>query len=385
MRNRRKKGFEGDSFGMPLADLLTTALGCILMIFMASSSMMKEAVLSGIKDKNAVEDKLLTAEEKKKRLEQAQDAFRKELEALKNALANANQSLNKSNQALSETQEKVKAKEQEAISLSDQLKEAKILISQTQGELIEISGVTKEAIKRLDPRTAKAVDIMLVIDGTKSMQPSLDATRQNLRTTISALRIVSPSARIGVAVFRDKLDTDAMKLQYHQLTNKAEDLESFLSTIQAISSKKDKDRPEWICGGIKKAVDANWRKDVIQLIVVVSDAGSQESVEKTCVQYATQFHKNGGKIHVLSTIPDGYEKISTVRKEYDDIVLKEHQKIAQAGGGQHIKNAQGSTLLEEVLKAAYQERMHQSVEAMETLEENLKENLKSIEKIGGQQ
>ncbi len=48
-------------------------------------------------------------------------------------------------------------------------------------------------------------------------------------------------------------------------------------------------------------------------------------------------------------------------------MLKEHQKIAQAGGGQHIKNAQGSTLLEEVLKAAYQERMHQSVEAMETL------------------
>jgi hypothetical protein len=364
MRKRNKNAGQDDTLGMPLADLLTTALGCILLIFILSAKNMQDTIIKKTQEKKSADVELMDAAQREALLKKAQDDFRKELEALKKALANEK---NKHQQAISDANA-IKLDNQ---SLQDQIAQAKNLLAQTQKDLNEIVGVTKEALNDMDPKTARPVDVMLVIDGTKSMKPSLDATRQNLNTTIKALRIVSPSARIGVTVFRDKLDDENFKLQYHPLTSKEDDLEAFLAKIEASSSKKDKDREEWICGGIKKATQSNWQKDVIKIIIIASDAGSQENIDQTCLKYAKDFRESGGQIHMLSTLPDGYEK-AVIKKEYEQKVLVEHKRIAEVGGGQHIKNAQGSTLLEEVLRAAYQSRMSELNKTKAKLQEKIK-------------
>ncbi len=348
---------------MPLADLLTTALGCILLIFILSAKNMQDTIIKETQQKDIANTQLLDANQREELLKKAQDQFRKELEDLQKALANER---NKLKQAVSD----VALTNKDNQSLKEQIEEAKMLLAKSQSDLDRVIGFTNEALVELDPKTARPVDVMLVIDGTKSMKPSLDATRQNLNTTIKALRIVSPQARIGVTVFRDKLDDENLKIQHHPLTGDEKELEGFLSKIEAMSSKKDKDREEFICGGIKKAINSNWQKNVIKIIVIASDAGSQENIESTCLKYAKDFKEGGGQIHMLSTLPDGYDK-AVIKKEYEQRVLLEHKKIAEAGGGQHIKNAQGSTLLEEVLRAAYQSRMsvfNKTKERMNALE-----------------
>ena len=91
------------------------------------------------------------------------------------------------------------------------------------------------------------------------------------------------------------------------------------------------------------------------------------------MKVAEDFKKSGGLVHVVSTLPRGYKKRRDITKEYDQVVLKEHAKVAKAGGGEHIKRASESTLLEEVLRSAFRSRL--------TELERLKEVIRDGEKL----
>ena len=108
-------------------------------------------------------------------------------------------------------------------------------------------------------------------------------------------------------------------------------------------------------------------------MIVVSDAGANSEGAEACIQVAQDFKKTGGRVHVVSTLPRGYKKRKGITKEYDQIVLKEHAKVAKAGGGEHIKRASESTLLEEVLRSAFRSRL--------TELERLKEVIRDGEKL----
>jgi len=77
-------------------------------------------------------------------------------------------------------------------------------------------------------------------------------------------------------------------------------------------------------------------------------------------------------VHVVSTLPRGYQKRGEITREYDRVVLKEHALVATAGGGEHIKRASESTLLEEVLRSAFRSRIAE----LERLREVIKEGEK---------
>jgi hypothetical protein len=261
----------------------------------------------------------------------------------------------------------VKAEELEAarLSLRDELREARALVSLRDRDLSSLKGKAKAALAYLDPKTARPVDVMLLIDGTKSMQPSLDSTRQNLRSVISALRIVSPTVRVGVTVYRDRKERPALRIEHQALTSDEPALRSFLSTIKARSTRRDRDRAEWMCGGLKRAVAAKWRKDAIKIIAVVSDAATQSKRARRCTKLASAFKAQGGQVHVSSTLPEGYRVRREVTREYDELVLKEHALIAKAGGGQHLQRADEATLLEAVLRSAFRSRLAEPIEALQ--------------------
>lgn len=371
-RHKRSKRFQGESFGMPLADLLTTALGCMMLIFMVASTYMKDSLLEGEAAQSAMRTQLMDADERQRILEQLKAELSEELKGLKDALAQERAALQASQLAQATSARSAQELEAARLSLADELREARALINLRDQRLSSIKDQTRAALNYLDPKTARPVDVMLLIDGTKSMQPSLDSTRQNLKAVISALRIVSPTVRIGVTVYRDQKERPALRIEHQPLTEDERALKGFLSTIKAKSTRRDKDRAEWMCGGLKRAVSARWRKDAIKIIAIVSDAATQSKRAQRCVKLASDFKGAGGQVHVSSTLPEGYRKKREVTREYDEVVLQEHALIAAAGGGEHIKRADESTLLEAVLRSAFRARLAAPLKALhQSLDEPL--------------
>lgn len=377
-RARRRNMGDSESFGMSLMDLLTAALGCVLLIFIVYS-----VITSGdlARFLSANQDLIASLRERDTLI-----ALRdREAEQLKTLLDSMKAQLSEKDRALLAQKEA----EAEALDLRD--KEHK---ESVRSLLVKLN-VLREA---LDPQTARPVDVMLVIDGTNSMEPSLMAVRQNLRAIIGALQVLSPTARIGIAVYRDQQEQAEMRLEFQEMTSEAERLKRFLVGIEAKSTRRDKDRPEWMCGGLRAAIlgegladyskkgiakqkklqkqgklRSPWREGAIKLAIIVSDAGANSEHARACVDVAQSFKKEGGQVHVVSTLPRGYGKKSQITKEYDQIVLKEHAAVAKAGGGEHIKRASESTLLEEVLRSAFRSRIAEL--------ERLREVIKQGERI----
>ena len=368
---RRRQVGDGDSFGMSLMDLLTAALGCVLLIFIVYS-----VVTSGDLARFLSANKDLVASL------QERDTLialkKKEAAQFKLLIAKLERNLSDKDKRLLEQETENK------LALDKLKKNRTDSIRALLTKLTLLQGA-------LDPQTAKPVDVMLVIDGTNSMEPSLAAVRQNLRAIIGALQVLSPTARIGIAVYRDQNERPKIRLEYQSLSSNAERLRKFLIGIKAKSTKRDKDRPEWMCGGLRAAIlgkkladyrlsnkklkrltkkqKSPWREDAIKLVVVVSDAGANSKQANECIRVAQQFKAQGGQVHIVSTLPRGYGKKKGITKEYDDIVLKEHSAIAKAGGGEHIKRASESTLLEEVLRTAFRSRIAE----LERLKEVIKQ------------
>jgi cell division protein FtsB len=354
-RGRGRAQSEGDAFGMPLADLLTTALGCMMLIFMVASMFMRDELALQTQLNEQETTGRMSAEERARRLELAKEQLTRDAERLARQVATLTSTLGEQQRAAAAA---AAAAAGERRDLGAQLDALSAALAAAQGRIEAQGEAMADAINSLSPSSARPVDVMLVIDGTKSMQASLDAARDNIKTAIRALRIVSPQARVGVTVFRDKKERPDFRIEHKDLTDDEDSLRAFLGGIKAASTSRDKDRPEWMCGGLEHAIQrASWRKGAVRLIAVVSDAATQSPKAKRCVELAARFHKEGGAVHISSTLPDSYGERREVTREYDEVVLREHAAVAQAGGGSHIKKADESALLEVVLRAAFEQRL----------------------------
>ena len=385
IRGQRRPSEGGDSFGVSLMDLLTAALGCVLLIFIVYS-----VVTSGDLQRFLAENTdLVEALKEQKRIIAVKDrdaqALRLVIDGLKKNLSDQERAMLEERARRDQSQKALR--EGHAQSLQQLFGELQLLRT------------------ALDPNTARPVDVMLVIDGTNSMAPSLQAVRQNLRAIIGALQVLSPTARIGVTVYRDRREKAEIRLEYQPLSSNADILKRFLEGIEAKSTSRDRDRPEWMCGGLRAAIlgeahaedpskaskkrrgkrhrkkkrrkkrknrslteTERWRDRAIKIVVVVSDAGTNSPKAQACIEVAERFRKRGGQVHIVSTLPKNYGTRRDITREYDEEVLRDHAAIAKAGGGEHIKRASESTLLEEVLRSAFRSRLAE----LEHLKEILK-------------
>lgn len=356
MRRRRRLG-QDDSFGASLADILTAALGCVMLMFLIAVLHVRNTLRAEQQAHESTQAKLIAEEaghELADREKQVEQGKRRAIEA---ALTDATGARGQAQRALQAASEKLAASEK---ALAEAQTEAESFARKYE----TLKGAAQAAVSELDPQQASPVDVMLVIDGTRSMKPSLDATRRNLQSAVAALRVVSPTARIGVVVFRDRRELPALRLEQHPLTGDAARLERFLDGIKATSSGRDKDLPEWLCGGIEAAAGARFRPNAKKLMIVVSDAAAQAEGARDCLESAQAFRAGGGQIYTLSTLPRGYGKITHVTAEYDDVVLPQHQAIAAAGGGRHVPSAESDDLLIELLRAAFSTRTELPLEAL---------------------
>jgi hypothetical protein len=354
----RRRVVEGDSFGVSLADVLTTALGCVLLLFLAAVMLIKKSLSDELAGHAATKSALeLTAEAKR-----AAELARLNEHGQRTAVE---QSLAAELEAHAEARKLIEDLEKRLAGVSAELENSRFAEAEASQRFRGLQDAARTAVHELDPRTASPVDVVLVVDGTSSMGPSLDATRRNLISTMNALRVVSPTARVGVVVFRDKREPERLRLETHPLTGDERALAKFLQGIKATSTDVDDDLPEWLCGGLRAGAESAWRPEAIRLMIVVSDAGAQAPAER-CLETAKAFATGGGRIYMLSNEPKGFKDRGQerLRRHYVDDVLPLHEKIALEGKGLHVKGADAEALLTEVLRAAFASRTQTPLDAL---------------------
>lgn len=357
MSRRRRRG-ESDAFGASFADVLATALGCVLLLFLAAMTIIKSSLLDEKAEHASTQAELALEATGRETAELAKLKEKGQRTAVERTLA-------QERAALAVARRRAKELEASLAGLTAQLNREKLAKAEAMQRFRGLRDATRTAAQELDPKQASPVDVVMVIDGTRSMQPSLDATRRNLISTVQALRVVSPTARVGVVVFRDKREERRLRLEAHPLTDNERDLARFLQDIEATSTKADTDRAEWLCdGGLRAGAESAWRDEAIKLMIVVSDADAQRP--KACAKVARDFAAKGGHIYMLSNLPEGYNgrRNGRLRRIYRNQVLPQHAEIAKLGAGLHVTGAEADALLTEVLRAAFRSRTAISLDAL---------------------
>lgn len=271
MKRRRGGGDwrHGESFGTSLADVLTTALGCVLLLFLVAVLSVRHALTREKSAHGETRQQLVVQQHELTAVELENRRSKEEQSALQSAL-----SVEKETRAGLERALQAAEAEKQGLK-QDLIADSKALVDlQTRHD--QFRNAVRTAVEQLAPQTARPVDLVVVIDGTGSMKPSLDAARQHLHGLISALRVVSPTTRIGIVVYRDRRESEDLRLQVHPLSDDVVSLKHFLDGIVATSTRVDTDLPEWMLGGVHAAVRSEWRPEATRVITVVSDAGVQD-------------------------------------------------------------------------------------------------------------
>jgi len=122
------------------------------------------------------------------------------------------------------------------------------------------------------------LEVMLVIDSTGSMQPTIDMTRASLMDMAAVLQGVAPKLQMGVVHYKDYGDFgDGAKL-LEELSKKPAKVEKALEKLRASGGG---DMPEAIEAGLRVALDedSGWTRSASKLIVVIGDAPAKRQSE----------------------------------------------------------------------------------------------------------
>lgn len=214
------------------------------------------------------------------------------------------------------------------------------------------------------------VDIVFVVDTTRSMQPFIDMTREAVADM--AKRFTAETAdrfRFGLVTFRDsieavpQLDYLARNLTPELVT--AEALVGLLDGEARATSVGSLDYAEEVFAGVDVALRSNWRDDAFRFVILVGDASG---------------HPKG---HAQNTT--GKDEVD-LRREYDDaqvhllaIHLQNPQAaedhplaIAQFGHLARVRGDEAKSALEQV--NAYDEADYRALVARVTGDINAKLN-----------
>ena len=142
----------------------------------------------------------------------------------------------------------------------------------------------------LDTLRHKGLDIVLVIDGTKSMDFVMDDVKARMTRLAIRVRQLVPIARIGVVVFGGKGEP----LDMQPLTLSTAKLQTFLGSIQA------KGGGEWqenTLGAVQAAVTKmDWKPYARKVIVLIGDSPPEPQDFTPLLALIKDFRRNNGTL-----------------------------------------------------------------------------------------
>lgn len=127
----------------------------------------------------------------------------------------------------------------------------------------------------------EGLQVVLVIDSTGSMQPTINAARRGLHDIIALLAGLAPEFELGLVHYRDHFDFPGPKGEGHgavvlsKLTKHLKSVRRKLDQIQALGGG---DYQERVASGLWRALQRKmgWKTQANKLIVLIGDAPPQE-------------------------------------------------------------------------------------------------------------
>eukprot|EP01084_Bolivina_argentea_P141495 248622_1 len=164
-----------------------------------------------------------------------------------------------------------------------------------------------------DPKTVQiqTVDLVYVIDATKSMGPWIQQVKNDIKELIDSLTDEFPSSsfRIAGVAYRDWQwsERDPVHLQHIDFTHDIGKFKNWLSKLEDVGGQKT---AEDVLGGLNRANKLTWNeKSAVKLVILVGDAPPHNKM----------YHQN----EVTDEYPDGHP---TDPVNYHQVVLDEFNK-----------------------------------------------------------
>jgi hypothetical protein len=218
----------------------------------------------------------------------------------------------------------------------------------------------------------KGLDVVLVIDGTGSMKLIIDDVKAKMEKLVLSIHRLVPTARMGIVVFGGRGE----KIEVEPLTVNPDNLEAFLSSIQAHNGG------EWqedTLGAVRTAVDViSWKPEAKKVIVLVGDTPPFAEDFEPVLGLIRKFRNEDGTFNTVDVTVEEHERF--VRQfwleQYHQLPPKitplpefyletqnAYRTIAAAGGGSWRSLTKDQEINQQVLMLAFGERWRTEVAA----------------------
>jgi VWA domain-containing protein len=222
----------------------------------------------------------------------------------------------------------------------------------------------------VDELRHKGLDIVIVIDGTKSMDFVMADVKARMTLLAVRLRRLVPIARVGAVVFGGKGEP----LDIQPLTLSTVKLQSFLGSIQA------KGGGEWeenTFGAVQTAVTKmDWKPYARKVIILIGDSPPEKADFAPLVTMLHDFRRNNGTLGVVDVIEEEHVRFER------EFWMKEHgeypkeisplpqfarqaqlayKKLALEGGGSIQRLSHDANIEQQVMILVFGDRWQEEV------------------------
>ena len=218
----------------------------------------------------------------------------------------------------------------------------------------------------------KGLDVVLVVDGTGSMQLIIDDVKAKMTQLVSAIHRLVPIARVGMVVFGGK----GKKMGIQPLTLNPQKLVDFLGSIHAEGGD------EWeedLAGGVDTAIhQMDWKPYAKKVIVLVGDSPPKKDDFQPLISEIHGFKSNNGTFNTVDVAAEEHErferefwlkvhreeppKISPLPEFYQQ-TRASFKVLANAGGGAMRSLTKDSHINQQVLVLAFGEQWQNQISA----------------------
>ena len=218
----------------------------------------------------------------------------------------------------------------------------------------------------------KGLDVVLVIDGTGSMNLIIDDVKAKMAQLIQSIHRLVPIARIGIVVFGGKGE----KMDSQPLTLSPQKLQDFLSHITA------KGGGEWeedTYGACEYAINKmDWKPYAKKVVVLVGDSPPHKEDFQPLIQLIHKFKDENGTFNTVDVAAEEHErferefwlkvhreeppKISPLPEFYQQ-TRAAYKVLANAGGGSMKSLTKDTHINQQVLILAFGEQWQNAVAA----------------------
>jgi hypothetical protein len=218
----------------------------------------------------------------------------------------------------------------------------------------------------------KGLDVVLVIDGTGSMNLIIDDVKAKMAQLIQSIHRLVPIARVGIVVFGGKGE----KMDSQPLTLSPQKLDDFLSHITA------KGGGEWeedTYGACEFAINKmDWKPYAKKVVVLVGDSPPHKEDFQPLIQLIHKFKDENGTFNTVDVAAEEHErferefwlkvhreeppKISPLPEFYQQ-TRAAYKVLANAGGGSMKSLTKDTHINQQVLILAFGEQWQNAVAA----------------------